>query len=64
MEYEALITAISTVGFPIVLSIGLLWFLIDEKKTHKEEMLQLKDVISKNNEILAGLSQLINDKLN
>lgn len=63
MDYEVLINAISTIGFPIVMCGIMFWFLNKEQETHKEEMLALKDVISKNNEILASLKQLIEDKL-
>jgi hypothetical protein len=32
-------------------------------ETHKQEMNDLRDVIAKNNEILAGLKQLIEDRV-
>ena len=63
MEYEVIINAVSTIGFPIVMCGIMFWFLNKEQETHKEEMMALKDVISKNNEILASLKQLIEDKL-
>ena len=64
MEYaDVVVQVISTVGFPVVMALILLYFLIEEKKDHKEEMSELKEVIAKNNEILAGLKQLIEDKL-
>ena len=34
-----------------------------EQETHKAEMNELKDVIAGNNEVLAQLKQLIEDKL-
>lgn len=64
MEMTELITAISTVGFPIVFCILIFWFLREETNNHKEEVMDLKTVISENNEILASLKQLIEDKLN
>lgn len=64
MEMSELITAISTVGFPIVFCILIFWFLREETNNHKEEVMDLKTVISENNEILASLKQLIEDKLN
>lgn len=63
MDYEVIINAISTIGFPIVMCGIMFWFLYKEQEDHKEEMLALKDVISKNNEVLASLKQLIADKL-
>lgn len=65
MEYtEAIVQIISTVGFPIACCCLMFWFLNKEQETHKQEMLELKDVIAKNNEVLASLKQLIEDKLN
>lgn len=57
-------TVISTVGFPIAMCILLFWYMQQQMKTHKEETDQLKSVINDNNVILAGLKQLIEDKLN
>ena len=64
MEMTELLTAISTVGFPIVFCIMIFWFLREETANHKEEVMDLKTVIAENNEILASLKQLIEDKLN
>ena len=63
MDYDGLIQVISTLGFPIIMSLILLYFLIQEKEDHKKEMIELKNVIAQNNEVLAGLKQLIEDKL-
>lgn len=63
MDYEMIINAISTIGFPIVMCGIMFWFLNEEKETHKHEMMALNDVLSKNNEVLASLKQLIEDKL-
>ena len=64
MEYiDLIVQAISTVGFPIAMCAIMFWFLNKEQETHKAEMLQLKDVIAQNNEVLASLKQLIEDKL-
>lgn len=64
MEINDILTAITTVGFPIVFCLLLFWYLREETKNHKEEVSELKAVISENNSILAGLKQLIEDKLN
>lgn len=61
---EEVTTVISTVGFPIAMCILLFWYMQQQMKTHKEETDQLKNVINENNVILAGLKQLIEDKLN
>lgn len=64
MEYaDIVVQIISTVGFPIAMCVLMFWFLNKEQENHKAEMLELKDVINKNNEVLAALKQLIEDKL-
>ena len=60
---EDVVQIISTVGFPIAMCLLLFWNMKQEQETHKTELLDLKDVISRNNEILASLKQLIEDKL-
>lgn len=60
---DIIVSAISTVGFPIAMCVIMFWFLNKEQQTHKEEMNELKDVIAKNNEVLASLKQLIEDKV-
>lgn len=64
ISMEEVTTVISTVGFPIAMCILLFWYMKEQMKTHKEETDQLKNVINENNVILAGLKQLIEDKLN
>lgn len=64
MQFPDILSAISTVGFPIVFCILLFWYLREETKNHKDEVNDLKSVIAENNAILASLKQLIEDKLN
>lgn len=52
---------ISTVGFPIVCSGALFWLMNKQSTEHKEEMTQLKDVVSQNTVVLAELKQMIKD---
>lgn len=64
MEYaDVIVQVISTVGFPIAMCVIMFWFLYKEQQDHKNEMNDLKDVIARNNEVLASLKQLIEDKL-
>lgn len=58
---DEIVTAISTVGFPIVCTLMLMYLLIKENENHKEEMNQLKDTIAANTIVLKELKQLIND---
>lgn len=60
---DVIVQVISTVGFPVAMSILLLWFLKTEQENHKAEMNSLKDVIAENNEVLISLKQLLEDKL-
>ena len=64
MENIDIITQLITnIGFPVAMCIMMFWFLTKEQEVHKQEMLELKDVIARNNEVLASLKQLIEDKL-
>lgn len=64
MEYaDMIVQVISTIGFPIAMCLIMFWFLNKEQETHKQEMLELKDVLARNNEVLVGLKQLLEDKL-
>jgi len=58
---DELVTAISTVGFPIVCTLMLMYLLIKENENHKEEMNQLKDTIAANTIVLKELKQLFTD---
>lgn len=57
------LTAVSTVGFPIAACVIMFKYMNKEQENHKAEVDSLKDVISKNNSILAELKQLLQDKL-
>lgn len=56
-----IITAISTVGFPIVCTLMMGYLLVEEQKNHKEEMNQLKDAINSNTIVMAELKQYLED---
>lgn len=60
---DVIMQVVSTVGFPVAMSLVLLWFLKTEQESHKAEMNDLKEVIAKNNEVLVSLKQLLEDKL-
>ena len=61
---DEIVTAISTVGFPIVCTLILLYLLVKETEQHKEEMISIKDTIQNNTIVLSELKQLLNDLLN
>ena len=61
---DEIVTAISTVGFPIVCTLILLYLLVKENEQHKQEMISIKDTIQNNTIVLSELKQLLNDILN
>lgn len=63
MEIESILSAVSTVGFPIVCTGAMFYFWNKEREDHKLEMNDLKEVIVENTKVLEGLKQLIVDKL-
>ena len=60
---DAIVQVIATLGFPAAMCILMFYFLNKEQENHKAEMSELKDVIAGNNEVLAQIKQLIEDKL-
>lgn len=64
MDAQTVTNLVSSVGFPILCVIFLYSYMDKERKDHKDETDGLKAVIAEINETLAGLKQLIQDKLN
>lgn len=62
MEANDILTAISTVGFPIAFCVLMFWYMIRQMEAHKQEINELKDVISENTVALTAIKQLIEDK--
>lgn len=58
---EEVLTAISTVGFPIVCCLILGYLLLQEQQAHKEESNRLVESINNNTLIMRELKQLICD---
>lgn len=62
MEYLTDIQSfINSVGFPIVATIIMAWLLLQEQKSHKEEMNSLKESINSNTLVMTELKQLLLD---
>lgn len=59
MDYEILINAISTLGFPILASCALFWYINRQSENHKEEINALRDTLGENTTILHELKELI-----
>ena len=61
---EEIITAISTVGFPIVCTLMIGYFLLKEQVSHKEEMNELRNSIENNTLVMTELKMLLVDLRN
>ena len=48
MDIQSIITAISTVGFPIVMCGALFWYMINQRDSHKEEISKMTEAINNN----------------
>lgn len=47
MDAQTILTAISTVGFPIVMCAALFWYMTVQNKSHQEETSSMKEAITK-----------------
>lgn len=61
---EEVINAVSTVGFPIAMSLLLFWYLQKESENHKEETASLKDAINKLEIAITTLVNRLEDRTN
>lgn len=59
MDTQTIMTAISTVGFPIVMSLILIYLVYKQGEDHKEEMNQMRESINNNTLALQHLTDLI-----
>ena len=60
---QMVITAISTVGFPIVMCGALFWKMDKQDKEHKEEMNKSTEAINNNTVVLQKLMQMLSYKI-
>lgn len=59
MDFDLLINAISTLGFPIIVACALFWYINKQNENHKEEIGALRETIQDNTNILHELKELI-----
>lgn len=59
MDAQTIMSAISTVGFPIVMSLILLYIMYQQNEQHKEEMDNLKDALNNNTLALQHLADMM-----
>lgn len=61
MDIQAILTAISTVGFPIVMAGALFWKMNKQDDDHKEEMAKVTEAINNNTIALTKLSDKLSE---
>lgn len=59
MDANTIITAVSTLGFPIVMCGSLFWYMIDQRKDHKEEVEKLTTALENNTVAVTQLTDYI-----
>lgn len=59
MEAEALLNAISVVGFPIVAYGAMFWYMVELNKQHKEEMNTIRQSLDANTQAVVELRELV-----
>jgi len=63
MDWEMVVQALSTFGFPIVVCGVLFWVLINIQKTHKEETDAFTKSLNENTKVLNELKVVIQERL-
>ena len=58
---QEVIQMISTVGFPIVVSLPLMWYIKDQAKDHKEETRQFTEALNNNTLALESLKDKLDE---
>lgn len=61
---DAILQGVSTTGFPIMVSLILMWYVNKQLDTHKEETNALKEVIRENTLALVSLREKIRSNKN
>lgn len=64
MDVNAIMQAITTLGFPIVACGALFWYVNKQEERRKDEVEGLKEALNENSKILTALKDLINLMLN
>ena len=59
MDTNALMTAVTTVGFPIVAYGAMFWYMIKLQESHKSEMDTLRKALEENTSAINQLKELV-----
>lgn len=55
MDANAIMTAVSTLGFPVCMCGALFWYMVQQNKQHEEESKEMREAI---NELRVAIVQL------
>lgn len=59
MDTNALVTAVTTVGFPIVAYGAMFWYMVRLQDSHKSEMDTLRKALEENTSAINQLKELV-----
>ena len=62
MDFNSVLQAISTVGFPIVMCLIFSWYIKDLNESHKEETEKFTEALNSNTLVLQKLCDAMNVK--
>ena len=62
MDYGVVQTFITSVGFPIAMSLLLFWYVKEQNTSHKDEIKNLSEAVNNNTLILQKLVDLLDRK--
>ena len=57
MDLQTILTLIANVGFPIAMTLVLLWYIVQLNKAHKEEIGELRKSIDNNSRVIEDLAR-------
>lgn len=63
MDSNAIITAISTLGFPICMCGALFWYMVQQNEQHKTESAEMREAIAKLELAITKLTDKIGEKV-
>lgn len=55
MDLNTVMTAISSLGFPIAMCIAMFWYMTKQTETHKEEVAKMTEALNNNTLALSRL---------
>lgn len=59
MDASAIVNTISTVGFPIAMTLLMGWFIVNSAKSHEEEVKNLSEIINRNTDAISDIKTML-----